>query len=284
MQAILGTQYIGKPEGSNFGSFFMMIQESLMNSARRVYIQTDDLDRTVGINTDYIKMDDFSLDREDQEFLIQQGYKATAAFLRYYIHQHYEKPGCKSSGASSQENSDLSSDGEESDYSPCHDTSTPGSITPGSATPGSCSGADTSDIEADITTSSSSRSTKSPGKSDTVGNGRNEYEEVIVAEVELPPDDKCYNQQEQVHCQCDHDQMLSDCDEEEITPRPTNHRESNTSSPRDGSKTTSDVNLKAIQSLTVEDSKDSPKTHRRSRSSPLCHGYSDAIEVIHSYE
>lgn len=39
MQAILGTQYIGKPEGSNFGSFFMMIQESLMNSARRVYIQ-----------------------------------------------------------------------------------------------------------------------------------------------------------------------------------------------------------------------------------------------------
>ena len=48
---------------------------------------------------------------------LQQGYKATAAFLRYYIHQNYVKPLAKSQ-STSQESVDLSAD--DSDYSPCH--------------------------------------------------------------------------------------------------------------------------------------------------------------------
>ena len=39
IQETVGNQFVGKGEISNFGSFFMTVQESLMNSARRVYIQ-----------------------------------------------------------------------------------------------------------------------------------------------------------------------------------------------------------------------------------------------------
>lgn len=81
----------------------------------------------------------------------QQGYKATATFLRYYIHQNYEK-GATSSRSTSRETSDLSAD--ESDYSPCHVCSCD-------------SNADMSDEEHDRVSCSSqtSRSTKSPSKS-----------------------------------------------------------------------------------------------------------------------
>lgn len=51
-------------------------------------LQAEDLNRTVGINTDYIKMDDFSLEREDQEFLIQV---QTRNYTQVRVHQ----PACQ---------------------------------------------------------------------------------------------------------------------------------------------------------------------------------------------
>ncbi|XP_067948238.1 uncharacterized protein [Watersipora subatra] len=185
LHAILGQQYLLRTQVHTFGSFFMTIQESLMNSARRVYIQTEDLDRTVGINTDYIKMDDFSLEREDQEFLIQQGYKATAAFLRYYIHQNKMRKCDPSSHTSSE----LSAD--DSDYSPVHVHK-------------SDSNTDLSDDEYNRQTTSSSKassSTESPSKclntpispphSFEVHSDSNIHsstdDEVIVATIEVAP-------------------------------------------------------------------------------------------------
>ncbi|KAK2564725.1 Uncharacterized protein P5673_011405 [Acropora cervicornis] len=43
-----------------------------------------DVERTIGIDTDYIETNDFNLETEDKKFLIESGKRATKAFLREY--------------------------------------------------------------------------------------------------------------------------------------------------------------------------------------------------------
>uniref|UniRef100_A0A8W8MC69 PNPLA domain-containing protein n=1 Tax=Magallana gigas TaxID=29159 RepID=A0A8W8MC69_MAGGI len=46
--------------------------------------EPQDLDRTVGINTGHVGLTDFKLEEEDMRFVIDQGYKSTMTFLKYF--------------------------------------------------------------------------------------------------------------------------------------------------------------------------------------------------------
>ena len=46
------------------------------------------MDRTVGINSDYIETDDYKMQDADREFCIQQGRRAMISFLKHYVHKN----------------------------------------------------------------------------------------------------------------------------------------------------------------------------------------------------
>lgn len=111
---------------------------------------------------------------------LQQGYKSTAAFLRYFIHQNYAKPlETNSAHHSSEETSDLSA--EDSDYSPCHACSCE-------------SNEDITDDEHEMVTSLSSktsRSSKSPSKSvGSQATQTDEFEVHVAIDIHSTPDDE----------------------------------------------------------------------------------------------
>ncbi|XP_072048485.1 uncharacterized protein [Amphiura filiformis] len=57
----------------------------------RALLKKNDKDRTIGINTDYLKTLDFGMEEQDRKYLIQRGKMGTVAFLRTYIKQKREK-------------------------------------------------------------------------------------------------------------------------------------------------------------------------------------------------
>ena len=46
------------------------------------------MDRTVGINSDYIETDDYKMQDADREICIQQGRRAMISFLKHYVHKN----------------------------------------------------------------------------------------------------------------------------------------------------------------------------------------------------
>jgi len=104
--------------------------------------------------------------------VLQQGYKATAAFLRYFI--HHKKPRVKSQ-PTSVENSDLSAD--ESD-SPVYSGDSAGELSEGEAV-----------MAASLTSQTSPAKNSPPTAAEVSQSGEDNHssEEVIVAEVEIIP-------------------------------------------------------------------------------------------------
>ncbi|XP_061186008.1 uncharacterized protein LOC133194074 isoform X5 [Saccostrea echinata] len=64
--------------------FFDTLQNALLTNVKRAFVNDQDLDRTVGINTGHVGTSDFVLEEEDRLFAVQQGYKSTMTFLRYF--------------------------------------------------------------------------------------------------------------------------------------------------------------------------------------------------------
>ncbi|XP_062596014.1 uncharacterized protein LOC134257419 isoform X2 [Saccostrea cucullata] len=64
--------------------FFDTLQNALLTNVKRAFVNDQDLDRTVGINTGHVGTSDFVLEEDDRLFAVQQGYKSTMTFLRYF--------------------------------------------------------------------------------------------------------------------------------------------------------------------------------------------------------
>jgi len=66
----------------NVYDYFWALKENLLKNAGIRYISRLDAQRTVGINTGYIKTQDFTVEPADAEFLQQRGYHSIAAFMK----------------------------------------------------------------------------------------------------------------------------------------------------------------------------------------------------------
>nr|XP_022306873.1 uncharacterized protein LOC111113157 isoform X3 [Crassostrea virginica] len=64
--------------------FFDTLQNALLTNVKRAFVNDQDLDRTVGINTGHVGTSDFTLEEEDRAFVVAQGYKSTMTFLKYF--------------------------------------------------------------------------------------------------------------------------------------------------------------------------------------------------------
>ncbi|XP_022095676.1 uncharacterized protein LOC110981937 isoform X1 [Acanthaster planci] len=79
--------------------FFSTMMECLLLNMKRVFIQENDLFRTVGIDCRYLDAMDFNMEPEDQRFLIEQGKLGCMAYLREFVDK-FKPPPRRSKGAS----------------------------------------------------------------------------------------------------------------------------------------------------------------------------------------
>ncbi|XP_033121296.1 uncharacterized protein LOC117120366 [Anneissia japonica] len=77
---------------TGFGSYLMALQNSVFNHSMREYVEATDVERTVGIDTYYINGTDFAIDIEDRNFLYEQGFRATVAYLEEFVKSETLKP------------------------------------------------------------------------------------------------------------------------------------------------------------------------------------------------
>lgn len=82
----LQTRFLGyaRKDIKHLGEFIQTLQTALSVNVKRVYVEKKDVERTIGIDTDYIETNDFNLEQADKWFLIESGRRATKAFLREY--------------------------------------------------------------------------------------------------------------------------------------------------------------------------------------------------------
>ncbi|XP_063954026.1 uncharacterized protein LOC129257719 [Lytechinus pictus] len=64
---------------------------TLLMNVKRAFLEGDDNERTVMINTAYIKSTDFDITQEDTDFLIEQGRQGIRSFLRYQKKKKQQK-------------------------------------------------------------------------------------------------------------------------------------------------------------------------------------------------
>lgn len=81
-------QGYSRREVKSVGQFFEGIQESLMTNIKHLFLEPEDVYRTVGINTDYVDTTDFDLEQCDKEFLLMQGRRATISYLKHYVYKN----------------------------------------------------------------------------------------------------------------------------------------------------------------------------------------------------
>lgn len=70
-----------RSESTSVTNFMGNVFSTMLNHIRRLTLLPEDRTRTVPINTDYVGTADFTLEREDREFLLETGRRATRAFL-----------------------------------------------------------------------------------------------------------------------------------------------------------------------------------------------------------
>ncbi|XP_059164777.1 uncharacterized protein LOC131947543 [Physella acuta] len=78
-------QGFGRRDVQNLGDFLSALMDTMLTNLKYVFVKESDDFRTVGINTGHIGTSDYALEEADKEFLIQRGYNATRAFLKYYV-------------------------------------------------------------------------------------------------------------------------------------------------------------------------------------------------------
>lgn len=65
--------------------YVLAVHETVQGESKLSHVKNRDGERTVGINTQYVSGRDWDLEKEDQDFLVQQGIKSTCAFLEGYV-------------------------------------------------------------------------------------------------------------------------------------------------------------------------------------------------------
>jgi len=87
------TRFLGytRKDINTLGEFIVTLQTALAINVKRNYVEDRDIERTIGIDTDYIEANDFTLENEDKDFLLESGARATRAFLRHYCRKNPEK-------------------------------------------------------------------------------------------------------------------------------------------------------------------------------------------------
>ncbi|CAC5393490.1 unnamed protein product [Mytilus coruscus] len=80
-------KYLGlkRKEIDGFFSFLSTIFNALLTNGSRIFSQSSDIKRTIGISTWYIKTNDFDLEDEDKNFLMDQGKRSTLKYLQHFI-------------------------------------------------------------------------------------------------------------------------------------------------------------------------------------------------------
>ncbi|XP_033110645.1 uncharacterized protein LOC117111468 [Anneissia japonica] len=74
-----------RQEINDFNGYINALFNSVMNHAMKEFVKDNDYDRTIGIDTRYIRGTDFSIKVGDRDFLFEQGYRATIAYLTEYV-------------------------------------------------------------------------------------------------------------------------------------------------------------------------------------------------------
>ncbi|XP_022101302.1 uncharacterized protein LOC110984947 [Acanthaster planci] len=74
-----------RQEITDLQSYFGAIMESLLLNMKRIFVQSSDVSRTIGIDTSYLDTLDFDMEKQDQDYLVQQGKLGCMAFLRELI-------------------------------------------------------------------------------------------------------------------------------------------------------------------------------------------------------
>eukprot|EP00794_Sanderia_malayensis_P003397 gene3397-3887_t len=92
------TRFLGytRKEITHLSDFISTLQTALSINVKRNYVEERDVERTIGIDTDYIETNDFELEQEDKDFLIETGARAARAFLRDFAKKH---PECRRRGS-----------------------------------------------------------------------------------------------------------------------------------------------------------------------------------------
>lgn len=90
----LHTRFLGhgRKDVKDMKEYWFTLLNTLELNAGKMYIQGTDLERTVGLCTDYIGTLDFNVDPADQRFLNEQGYRITELFLRDYVAKNKLQP------------------------------------------------------------------------------------------------------------------------------------------------------------------------------------------------
>ncbi|XP_059158901.1 uncharacterized protein LOC131942947, partial [Physella acuta] len=78
-------QGFGRREIRSFFGFLSALQHTLLTNLKYVFVNEDDVDRTVGINTGHVGTSDYELEEADRQFVVARGYNATKAFFQYSV-------------------------------------------------------------------------------------------------------------------------------------------------------------------------------------------------------
>ncbi|XP_059158896.1 uncharacterized protein LOC131942945 [Physella acuta] len=78
-------QGFGRRDVNTFFDFLSALQNTLLTNLKYVFVNERDEYRTVGINTGHVGTSDYVLEDADREFVVERGYNATKAFLKYYV-------------------------------------------------------------------------------------------------------------------------------------------------------------------------------------------------------
>ncbi|XP_077977071.1 uncharacterized protein LOC144432681 [Glandiceps talaboti] len=83
----LGSQFSGysRRKIESIGDYISTLEATLLTQIKKLYYKERDLDRSIGINLDYLEDTDTQLEAGDKLFAAQQGAKATRAYLRFYV-------------------------------------------------------------------------------------------------------------------------------------------------------------------------------------------------------
>ncbi|PVD30055.1 hypothetical protein C0Q70_09316 [Pomacea canaliculata] len=94
-----------RQEVNSFYTFLCTLESTLLTNIKRIHVEDCDVQRTVGINTGHVDTNDFVLEDEDKQFLLDRGRAACEAFLKYYAEaKDLQKRGSASDESSSKEN------------------------------------------------------------------------------------------------------------------------------------------------------------------------------------
>lgn len=66
-------------------NYALTLENAIMTNVQRAFVDRQDVDRTVGINTGHVGTSDFTLEDGDRSFAVAQGYKSTMVFLKYFV-------------------------------------------------------------------------------------------------------------------------------------------------------------------------------------------------------